>query len=183
MAKTSKVDRKTAGSDLNALVARCDRGDEKALAELREKLWQAPELTKVYDLVHNTERRWMEKCFGDQHTVKEFMATELRKMRRELAGPDPTPLERLLADRIALCWLQLQYADCMYAENMGGCSLETGDYLQRRQDRAHRRFLSAVKTLAQVRKLGVPAIQLNVADKQVNVLGASSRDESDEPDE
>jgi hypothetical protein len=39
-------------------------------------------------------------------------------------------------------------------------------------DRAHRRFLSAVKTLAAVRRLARPAVQINVARQQVNQLNA-----------
>jgi hypothetical protein len=35
-------------------------------------------------------------------------------------------------------------------------------------DRAHRRYLSALKTLALVRKLAVPVLQPNFAEKQVN---------------
>jgi hypothetical protein len=41
---------------------------------------------------------------------------------------------------------------------------------QRRLDRAQKRFLSAIRTLAQIRKLG-PAVQINVAEQQVNVVG------------
>ena len=36
-------------------------------------------------------------------------------------------------------------------------------------DHAHRRYLSAIRTLAQVRKLLVPVVQVNIADRQVNV--------------
>jgi hypothetical protein len=44
------------------------------------------------------------------------------------------------------------------------------DYQQRRIDRAHRRFLSAVETLARVRKLAVPMLQVNVAkNQQINM--------------
>jgi hypothetical protein len=39
-------------------------------------------------------------------------------------------------------------------------------------DRAHRRYLSAIKTLATVRKLALPVLQVNIAKKQVNVAGA-----------
>jgi hypothetical protein len=45
---------------------------------------------------------------------------------------------------------------------------------QLRIDRAHARFLSAVRTLAQVRKLAVPVLLLNVTKTQVNVAGAGS---------
>jgi len=38
-------------------------------------------------------------------------------------------------------------------------------------DHAHRRYLSALKTLALVRKLAVPVLQVNIARKQVNVAG------------
>lgn len=38
------------------------------------------------------------------------------------------------------------------------------------QESADRRYLSAIKTLAQIRKLG-PAVQINVAEKQINTVG------------
>ncbi len=43
---------------------------------------------------------------------------------------------------------------------------------QRCTVRAHKRYLSAIKTLALVRKLAVPVLQVNIARKQVNVAGA-----------
>jgi hypothetical protein len=46
-----------------------------------------------------------------------------------------------------------------------------GEYYQRRMDRAHAHYLSAIKALAQVRKLALPALQVNIAKKQVNVAG------------
>jgi hypothetical protein len=42
--------------------------------------------------------------------------------------------------------------------------MSQGDYRQKRLDRAHRRHLSAVRTLAQIRKMG-PAVQINIAEK------------------
>ena len=37
---------------------------------------------------------------------------------------------------------------------------------QRRIDRAHRRLLATLKTLATVRRLAVPAVQINLAHQQ-----------------
>jgi hypothetical protein len=45
-----------------------------------------------------------------------------------------------------------------------------GEYYQKRLDRAHRRHLSAIRTLAQIRKLA-PAVQINIAEKQINTVG------------
>jgi hypothetical protein len=61
-----------------------------------------------------------------------------------LAWPDsnPTPLERLLVDRIVVCWLQLDRLPA-----------KMGSLILRRQTHAHRQFLTAVQTLAIVRPL------------------------------
>jgi hypothetical protein len=91
-------------------------------------------------------------------------------MREELAGPEPSPLERLPAERIGTCWLQLAYADLVYSQNLDEMTMAQSDWHQRRLDRLHRRYLSSIKTLAQIRKLG-PAVQINIADKQINTAG------------
>lgn len=48
-------------------------------------------------------------------------------------------------------------------------SFQAGDYYQRRQDRGHHRYISAIRALAQVRQLLIPAVQVNVGGQQVNM--------------
>jgi len=43
------------------------------------------------------------------------------------------------------------------------------DLQHRKIDKAHARFLSSLRTLAQVRKLALPTLQVNIARNQVNV--------------
>ena len=166
-------------TNYDELIKRCDKGDKAALSELRALLAK-PEAAKLYDLdilVANVERSWLDVCLGKDSAVKEFAKVELRRLRKDVAGPNPSPLESLLADRIALCWLQLQYADIKYAQTMSQATREQSEHLQNRQDRAHRRFLSAIRTLAQVRRLGVPVLQFNIAEKQVNVVGVPASED------
>jgi hypothetical protein len=49
---------------------------------------------------------------------------------------------------------------------------DVGMYYQKAIDRAHKRYLSAIKTLAVVREPAVPVLQVNIARKQVNMAGA-----------
>jgi hypothetical protein len=49
-------------------------------------------------------------------------------------------------------------------------TIKLADYWMRRINGAHKRFLSAVKTLATVTRLALPALQVNIARKQVNVV-------------
>ena len=110
---------------------------------------------------------------GENDVVQEAVRMKLAELRDELAGPEASSLERLLANRVALCWLQVHYADTAYAQrnHEATVSLELGEYYQRRQDQAHRRYLSAIKALAQVRRLLGPSVQVNIAERQVNVAG------------
>jgi hypothetical protein len=75
----------------------------------------------------------------------------------------------------ATYWFAFRLHEAQYAGNVkseDGMSLAQSEHAQRRIDRAHRRFLSTVKTLAVVRGLALPALQINVARQQVNQLNA-----------
>lgn len=101
--------------------------------------------------------------FDDQIAAKDALQRELEKKRAELSGENPTPIERLLIERVISCWLQVQHADLVVAQSKS-VSHAAGDYNQRRQDRSNRRFLAAVKTLATVRRLALPIrFDVNVA--------------------
>jgi hypothetical protein len=77
-------------------------------------------------------------------------------LKAELAGPAASALERLLAQRVATTWLQIAHLDALAAQAAGGSEARV-KLIQRQQDAAHRRHLSAVRTLATVRKLLRPA--------------------------
>jgi hypothetical protein len=98
------------------------------------------------------------------------MEHQLESMRLDIAGEDPSPLEILLAERVVATWLQVQLFEGLYASGLDKHALVQGNYYQKRLDRAHGRHLSAIRTLAQVRKMG-PSVQINIAEKQINTAG------------
>src|SRR5262249_19207733 len=104
---------------------------------------------------------------GNQGT-KESLREDLRGLADELAGPSPSPAERMLADVAATSWFAYRLHEARYVNDAmsGEMSLMQSEHAQRRMDRAHRRFLSTVKALATVRRLAVPALQINVAHRQ-----------------
>jgi hypothetical protein len=82
-------------------------------------------------------------------------------------------MERLLAERASLCWMLVNWYEDSF-QNIESMSIAQAVFHQRKIDRAHARFLTAVRTLAQIRKLALPTLQLNIAKTQVNVAGAGS---------
>jgi hypothetical protein len=113
-------------------------------------------------------------------TTKSAISDDIAELAAELAGPTPTPVERVLANTAATCWFAFRMHEAQYAGNItaDGMSLAQSEHAQRRMDRAHRRFLNTVKTLATVRRLALPALQINVARQQVNQLNAGGRHEA-----
>jgi hypothetical protein len=155
---------------LMALIDRAQDGEEEALPILRRVLDEAPRVARIIDLARNVERSIIEKMSGNDVFTQEAIPRNLKAMRKEIAGDSPSPLERLLAERITVCWLELQYFEAIYAQNLGELTITQSDYHQRRLDKAHRRYLSSIKALAQIRKMG-PAVQINIAEKQINMSG------------
>ena len=161
------------GGAFLALVKREDAGDAAARAEVRRVHDELPELWRITgDLADQAARAWMTTAMGKKRrTAVEATERMAADLRQQLAGPDAPPLERLLAERAVVCWLQLNYVDTILAQRLGGDGLSRGqiEMYQDWLDRAQKRYLAALKTLAQVRKLLVPVVQVNIADKQVNV--------------
>lgn len=109
--------------------------------------------------------------------TKALLREELESYVSELAGPDPSPVERSLAHTAALCWFALRLHEAQYsgASTSGdNITIKQADWHQRRIDGAHRRYLATLKTLASVRKLALPAVQINLARNQLNVTAANS---------
>jgi hypothetical protein len=159
----------TTRDDLAALVRRAEGGDQSSLPALRELLTD-PALVDALggDLARQAQLSLILKFSGKNLAFREALPRKLDAIRAELGGPNPSPLERLLADRVAACWLHLHHLEIVYAQK-DSMSLELAQHYQRCIDRAHKRYLSAIKTLATVRRLAVPVLQVNIARKQVNV--------------
>jgi hypothetical protein len=152
--------------DLDAFLKRAESGDESTLPELRE-LFKMPELVEIFggNLAKFTQTQLVKTAAGKNLMYKEALLGNLEMMRSELAGPEPTPVEKLLSDRIVGCWLHLHDAELRYNQAKD-FTLAQGEYHQRRIERLHRLYLSAIRMLAVVRRLALPVLRVNIAGKQ-----------------
>ena len=157
---------------LTDMLHRAMTGDASAIPELWELMKTHTGLSAVVadmgDLARKTEERIVDTAAGKNLLFKESMVRKLQSMRAELAGPNPTPLEKLLAERIALCWLTLHDTEVRLAQ-ANDLTMRQNEHWQRRIDHAHRRYLTAIRTLATVRKLALPVVQVNIAKRQTNI--------------
>lgn len=154
------------------LVRQAEAGDAAALNELRALadtrlagLWE-----DYGNLARSAERSLVNVAAGENALTREAIMRKLETLRAELLGAAPSPLERLLVERVVLCWLQSHYEDAIDAIGLKkGVSWTQSLNQQKRVDGAQRRYLSAIKALATVRRLALPMLQVNFAEKQVNI--------------
>jgi hypothetical protein len=175
MSEVEIEERRATVEKLWNLSDRAQDGDEKAVLEIRKILDDSPDLAWLFikGPAKMAESVLIEEITKDGDLAsKEFLRHQLESMRVEVAGENPSPLERLLAERVVATWLEVQLFEGLCAVGMKRGTLKQDDHRQKRLDRAHRRHLSAIRTLAQIRKLG-PAVQINIAEKQINTAGTT----------
>jgi hypothetical protein len=166
-----------------SLVARARQGDLEVLPALRQYLDCNQEIwLQAGDIARHARESWISLITGQDLATKEVIARKADALRAELAGPDPTPLERLLVDRIVACWLQVHHADAMVAQ-AGDVSLRQADFARKRQNSAHRCYLTAIGALVSVRRLlprmvEIPAEVALPADSHAAPVGAGDRTET-----
>jgi hypothetical protein len=166
-------ERKATVEKLRTLMEKAKGGDEQAAFDLRNLLDESPDLAWrfIKGPAKMAESALIDEFTKDEDlSAKELLKHQLESMRIEVAGENSSPLERLLAERVVATWLQVQLFDAYYAFGMQSGTIRQDEFRQKRLDRAHRRHLSAIRTLAQVRKMG-PAVQINIAEKQINTSG------------
>jgi len=121
---------------------------------------------EVGDLVTFAERAWVHAASGsDLHAHEAFMRT-LGEVKADLGIHGATPLEKLLIDRIALCWFQVYYCD-IAASKTDGVTTKQAEFTLKRQGAGQRRFLMAVGALATLRRLLPSAAQPVDAEPKV----------------
>jgi len=123
-------------------------------------------------LVAAAERKFLARILPTDPSNRAALATEMAHLRADLSGPAPTTLERLLVDRIVSCWLHVYTLEivCLSPGKSGEALL----CAETRRDKAHVRYLAAIRALAHIRRLRLPGIINNLVaagGQQVNVAG------------
>ena len=158
---------------LTAMSQLAAAGDERASQAVIEACQTMPRLWEILSTLSSLAvRSWIDLLASERpgaEIVRRTIEKEIERKRNEAAGENPSPLERLLAERVALCWVAASYADAEYARKLkAGMSFREGEYFARRCEQTNRQLLKAIESLARVRRLLTP-MQINIGQNQINV--------------
>jgi hypothetical protein len=162
------------------VLARAGGGDQAALPRLRAVLDETQLWRQLGDLAAHAELTWVRHVGGTDLAMREMLARKLVAVKAELGGPAPSPLERLLVDRIAINWLMVAHADLEAAGTKDG-DPRRADLALKRQGQAELRFATAIKALATVRRLLPPAPAPTGAGPAARPAGAGTQEDEAGP--
>jgi hypothetical protein len=164
-------------AELEELSTRAGGGDKVARAELRQAVRESsPEIVReASDIARRGQWGLIKTVAAGEPLMEEALLARLDLMRREIGGPDPTPLEVLLIERVVSCWILLELLELLNSAQLTG--VDESQQLPHSslkfylgwQEQVNRRFLSTIKDLAKVRRLqsGVPNTHTN--NVQINL--------------
>jgi hypothetical protein len=151
---------------------------EEDILAFRNELDQIPDLWRVFgDMCRQAEIQLID-TFQVPRSSQEAMRIGMDNVRQSLGYSDASPLEKMLIDQVALCWLRLSIVELKHVNNTrGSTGIPQADYWDRTLSAAQRRYLRAIETLARVRRLLRPsAVQVNIGTQQVNVANMAKKD-------
>lgn len=110
------------------------------------------------------------KSISASEVMRVGLHAKYRLLVAELAGENPSAIEAMLADAAAMSWLD--FMRCQWdVETLGEVSLRKATYYEQRADRAHKRLMRSLRSLAAVRRVNLQSITVNVQKLITSKLG------------
>ncbi|MGL6073439.1 MAG: hypothetical protein ACRC8S_04675 [Fimbriiglobus sp.] len=147
---------------------KAEKGDRSVLPEVNQFL-DNPAAKALYgDVGRLVLQKWVKLQADGDLTWQQGMLRFASDLRTRLAGANPSALDWLLAERVVLAWVFLNYCDLHYVSHIEKFSIAQNAFHSKRIEMANRNLLSACRTLAKVQKRHLPDL---LAVVNVNVPG------------
>jgi hypothetical protein len=176
--------------ELQTLSERVEDGDNSARKELRKAVRESSPkvIFRASDIGKRGQWALIKTIAANDPLTEEALVARLDLMRAEVAGPEPSPLEVLLTERICSLWLLIEVLETLVSVQLLGdlprerrSPMSFLQHVFKWQESANRRFLSAIRELARVRKLqknNTPGVQFNT---QINLATTGGDQRGEEP--
>ena len=140
-------------------IAKAAKGDRSVLPAVEQYLGN-PAATALWgDTGRHLLRKWVKLYAGTDVLTEQAVIRFASDLRSRLAGPTPTALEQLLAERVVLAWVAVGYFERWYANRLDKeLMYREHEHHQKTVGFAHRQLLAAARALAKVRRAKLPDV-------------------------
>lgn len=141
---------------LRELIQRARQGDATALPMLRRHLDRSPALwTRTGSLALQVQMKLIDAICGRDLHMRECIVRQVNNMKGELAGDAPSPMAKLLTERIITAYLQVGLAEGLDVQHPE-TSPQWARIAMQRQAQAERQLRAAIDALAALRRAERP---------------------------
>lgn len=138
---------------IELILQRARQGDISVLPELQKILDDHPKIWAAYGNVAERARMaWIDMFAGENHLVAASIIRDCEAWLDELTSETPSSQERLLAERIVSCRLQVTHAEASLAKAGDEASAAVVAVSEKRITACQKRVLTAMRELALYQK-------------------------------
>ncbi len=138
---------------LQAILQRASAGDRSVLPLLKKVLDENPRIwADCYKATALVEQGWLDRIAASNLLLGQSIRRQVEALKKDLGAESCSALQKILIDRIAACWLGVQFAELTLATDDTGAS-RLAQAKRQCLESANKRLLAASKTLAVVRRL------------------------------
>ena len=139
--------------------AKAKKGDRSVLPEINQFLDNPAALALFGDVGRHVLLKWVMLVAGDDLIWSQALLRFASDLRTRLAGANPTALDYLLAERVVIAWVFVNFAELQYAAQMEKLrTAAQAKYQFHRMEMANRNLMAACRTLAKVKKAKLPDV-------------------------
>jgi hypothetical protein len=140
------------------IVEKTKRKDQAALRAV-DKFLDNPAAKALWgDLGRHVLAKWISRYAGSNETMRQALFRFASDLRAKLAGENPTGMDVLLAERVVLAWVFANWSEYQYAGLVDQLSVKEHELHLKRIDLANRNLLTAIRTLAKVKRAKLPDV-------------------------
>lgn len=153
MSKAANLDR-----DLAVAIVTADyKGDEQSKAECLRLAEQHKETLQSGSLTAELTEKMLIDMLASGKGGAIVLREEVEGMRRRMGYEESSEIERLLIDRIVMCWLRMLKAEQEFASEhkAGSAQLTQLEYTERQALRAQTMYLKSIDALSRFKLLRV----------------------------
>ena len=132
------------------MLQRARQGNQDVLPEVRAWLERSGVWRQFGDLGHQAREAWLRLIARNDLVLRESLLRKLNDLLAELTPVEPTPIERLVIDRVLANWLRLHFAELAATQAMNRPKL--AEFWDKRQSHAECAYLASLGALTTMRK-------------------------------
>ena len=161
-------------NDLLTLLSRADTEEpsEADLSELRQYLNRFPELRHQVGSLAAIASDRLITLTTTRPFVYQAIVHVAQDLRHKLTRPGDTAVEHLIIEQCIIAHMLHYTLHMQYLELTGDPDTPLQDlaFWEKRLTVSQHRFLRALESLARVRNLAIPLMQINIAKEQTNIM-------------